>query len=124
MNGLLFKLVKLTRAVRIFFGGFTEMEQRWRLFQLERRLTPREISKRLIPLCYQYNALSTTYRKQIWTARKLTDVNHQIHLRFYGDGWVTGHYELQPEMWLVAHLKGRELRALTETEKQELDVLL
>jgi len=114
--GLLFKLVKLTRAIRIALGGYTEMEEEHKLFKLERCLTPREIYRRLIPWCYQYNFASTTYRGQVWTVRKLTDVTHQIHLRFYEDGWVTGHYELQPEMWPWLHLRGRDLRALTEQE--------
>ncbi len=114
--GLLFKLVKATRAIRIFFGGYKGMEAKHRLFQLSKLLTPREISRILIGDCYQYNALSTTYRHQIWTIRKLTDVDHQIHLRFYSDRWVSGHYELQPEMWPVPHLEGRDLRPLNEGE--------
>lgn len=93
--GLLFRLVTLTRAVRIAFGGYKEMEEEHKLFQMPQPLTPREISRILIDDCYKYSALSTTYKKQIWTVRKLTDIDHQIHLRFYSDGWVTGHYELQ-----------------------------
>ena len=112
-NGLLFKLVKWTRAVRIFFGGYTAMEEKHKLFQLPQVLTPREIYKELIADCYQYNALSSTYKKQIFTVRKLTDLNHQIHLRFYNDRWVSGHFELQPEQWPVEHLQGKDLRSLT-----------
>lgn len=114
--GLLFKLVKATRAIRIFFGGFTEMEERHKLFRRLKPLTPREIMHRLIGDGYQYNALSTTYKKQIWTVRKLTDLDHQIHLRFYSNGWVSGHYELQPEMWPAEHLQGKDLRPLNEGE--------
>lgn len=114
--GLLFKLVKWTRAIRIFFGGCTEMEERHKLFKLPVPLTPRQVYQRLIPACYQYNAISTTYRGQIWTVRQLSDLDHQVHLRFYEDGWVTGHYELQPEMWPMEHLRGADLRHLTDDE--------
>lgn len=92
------------------------MESKHRLFQLPKPLTPREIMHRLIDDGYQYNALSTTYRHQIWTIRKLTDVDHQIHLRFYSDRWVSGHSELQPEMWPMEHLQGKDLRPLNEGE--------
>ncbi|MBA7477350.1 hypothetical protein ES705_47647 [subsurface metagenome] len=115
-KGLLFRLVKWSRAVRIFFGGYTKMEEKHKLFQLPKLLTPREIYKRLIDDCYQYNTLSSTYKKQIFTVRKLTDIDHQIHLRFYSDRWVSGHYELAPDQWPVEHLQGRDLRALNESE--------
>lgn len=114
--GLLFRLAKLTRAIRIFFGGYKAMEEKHKLFRLSRAPTPREIYQRLIPDGYQYNAMSTTYKNQIWTVRKLTDIDHQIHLRFYSDGWVSGHSELQPEQWLLEHLRGKELRSLNDNE--------
>ncbi|GAI81567.1 unnamed protein product [marine sediment metagenome] len=115
-KGLLFKLVKWSRAVRILFGGYTKMEEKHKLFQLPKPLHPRQIYSRLIDDCYQYNALSSTYKKQIFTCRRLIDIDHQIHLRFYSDRWVSGHYELQPEQWPVEHLQGKDLRALSEGE--------
>lgn len=113
---LLFKLIKWTRAIRIFFGGYKAMEEKHKLFQLPKPLTPREIYQKLIRDCYQHNVMSTTYKKQIFTVRKLVDLDHQIHLRFYSDGWISGHYELQPEQWPGEHLKGKDLRALNEDE--------
>ena len=113
---LLFRLVKWTRAIRITLGGYKAMEEKHKFFRLPKPLTPREIHDRLIDDCYQYNPLSTTYKKQIWTVRKLTDIDHQIHLRFYSDGWVTGHYELQPEQWPIQHLRGKDLRPLNDGE--------
>lgn len=121
---MLYKLVKWTRAIRILFGGYKGMEEKHKLFQLPKPLTPRQITKRLIEHCYQYNALSTTYKKQIWTVRKLTDADHQIHLRFYSDGWVSGHFELQPELWPRQHLRGRDLTSLTNEEAYRLGELL
>jgi len=123
-TGLLFRLVKLTRAIRIFFGGYKDMEEKHKLFQLIHTLTPREIYQRLIPDGYQYNTMSTTYKKQIFTVRKLTDIDHQIHLRFYSDGWVSGHYELQPEQWPKAHLDGKDLRPLNKDEVYKIMELL
>ena len=115
-KGLLFRLVKWSRAIRIFFGRYTAMEEKHKLFQLPKLLTPREIYKELIDDGYQYNTLSSTYKRQIFTVRRLTDLNHQIHLRFYSNRWVSGHYELQPDQWPVEHLQGRDLRPLNESE--------
>ena len=100
------------------------MEEKHKLFQLPKPLTPREIYRRLIDDCYQYNTMSTTYKKQIFTVRKLTDLDHQIHLRFYSDGWVSGHSELQPDQWPIAHLRGRDLRPLSQLEIIRLKVQL
>ena len=115
---LLFRLVKLTRAIRILLGGYTRMKEKHKLFELPYPFTPREIYKRLINDCYQYTTLSSTYKKQIFTVRKLTDIDHQIHLRFYSDTWVSGHYELQPEQWPIEHLQGKDLRPLTTQERE------
>ena len=68
---------------------------------------------------YYYNDFSTTYKGQIYTVRKLLDLDHQIHLRIYKDGMVTGHYELRPEH-ATEHLKGVELRQLNPIEIEEL----
>lgn len=123
-EGLLYKLVKWTRAVRIFFGRYTAMEEKHKLFRLPILLTPEEIYKKLIPHCYQYNTMSTTYKEQIFTVRKLTDSLHQIHLRFYSNGWVSGHYEFQPDMFPVEHLKGVDLRSLAPEEREEIRSIL
>ncbi len=115
-KGLIFKLVKWTRAIRILFGGYSKMEEEHKLFQLPRLLTPREIYRELIDDGYQYNTLSSTRKKQVFTLRKMTDIDHQIHLRFYNDRWVSGHYELAPEQWPIEHLQGWDLRALNDGE--------
>jgi len=119
-GSLLFKLIKWSRALRIALGGYKGMEKKHKLFQLPAPLTPREIYHKLLMDCYQYNALSTTYKKQIFTVRKLTDLDHQLHLRFYSDGWVSGHSELQPEQFPMEHLQGKDLRALTDGEREKL----
>jgi len=67
---------------------------------------------------YYYNDFSTTYKGQVYTVRKLLDLDHQIHLRIYKDGTVTGHYELRPEH-ATEHLKGIELRKLEPAEIEE-----
>ena len=113
---LLFKLIKFTRAIRIFFGGYKAMEEKHKLLKPLIPFTPREIYELLIPHCYQYNTMSHTYKKQIFTVRKLVDVDYQIHLRFYSDGWISGHYELQPDQYPLDHLMGVDLRPLTAEE--------
>lgn len=96
------------------------MEEKHKLFQLAEPLTPPRLALKLLPYSYYYNPYSTTYRKQIYTVRKLVDLDHQIHLRFYSDGWVSGHYELRPDSHPLEHLDGVELRPLKLSEIDEL----
>ena len=116
-----YQLIKMTRRIRILLGGYKEMEEKHKLFQIPDILAhPVIIAKMLEGHSYYYNCFSTTYKKQVYTVRKLVDMNHQIHLRFYSDGWISGHYELRPEAHSLEHLEGVELRSLTEPEKQEI----
>ena len=123
-KSLLFKVVKWSRAVRILLGGYTAMEEKQYMYDLPRLLSVTEIRKALIPLCYQYNAFSTTYKKQIWTCRRLDpDGLHQYHLRFYAVNdsiRVSGHWELDPLIEPILHLKGVGLRKLSENEINEI----
>ncbi len=126
-KGLLFRLVRWSRAVRIFFGGYTKMEEKHYMYDLPQLLHVDDIRKALIPLCFQYNAFSSTYKKQIWTCRRLDpDGVHQYHLRFYlldgikGIMKVSGHWEIDPLISPSQHLAGQDLRALTEEEKDEI----
>ena len=113
---LLFKLIKLTRQIRIWFGGYKEMERKHYLFTLPEPLPPFEIYHRLIPHGYQYNFLSTTFKKQSFTVRRLPELGYQIHLRFYKDGKVSGHFEFDPYLFPSEHLAGLHLRPLTKKE--------
>lgn len=115
-----YKVIKATRRLRILFGGFTEMEEKHKLFQFQRPLTPEQIAGRLMAGGYYYNHISTTFRRQIYTVRKILDLRYQRHLRFYSNLWVTGHVELIPEFYPLEHLDGEELRALTKEEIEEL----
>ena len=121
---LLFKLIRLTRKIRTWFSGNKPWEEMFKLFRLDDHLSPEQLYERLIPHCYQYNYMGACYRHQIFQVRKLTDSRHQIHLRFYKDGWVTGHYELQPEADLLGHLWAEDLRELTEAEINEIRRIL
>ena len=121
---MLLKLVKLIRRIRILFGDYKGMEEKHKLFRLTEPMLKQVLYKRLIPHCYQYNYASTTYLKQIFTVRKLINSAHQIHLRFYSDNWVSGHYELQPEEDVFGHLKGVDLRELTKEETNQIKKIL
>lgn len=124
MNGLLFRIVKASRRLRILLGGYKAMEAKHYMYDLPRVLTIIGIRKALIPLCFQYNAFSTTYKKQIWTCRRLDrDGMHQYHLRFYSANGiikVSGHWEIDPLIAPMLHLKGGDLRHLTTAEKAEI----
>lgn len=117
---LLFKLIKLIRVIKTWFTGNKPWEEMFKLFKLDGHLSPEQLCERLIPYCYQYNYMGACYHHQIFQARRLVDSKYQIHLRFYKSGWITGHYELQPEVDLLGHLWGEDLRELTFEEKREI----
>ena len=119
---LLFRLVRWARVILAWFFG-NKYEEEFRLFRLE-KVNEEDIYDRLIPYCYQYNYMGAVYREQVFQVRQLTDLLHQIHLRFYKDGWVTGHYELQPEMYPMTHLRGEGLRELTLGERAVIELIL
>lgn len=118
---MLYKLVRFSRQIRCWLGGGKRREAPHRMFKLDKALPAEELRKRLIPLCYQYNQFSHTYRGQYWTCRRLDkDGIHQYHLRFYTNGEVTGHWELDPLLFPADHLKGIDLRSLKEREINEI----
>ncbi len=120
-----YKLIKATRRIRILLGGFKEMEEEYKLFQLEQKFVdPKFISYTLLDHSYFYNTLSTTFNRQIYTARKLKDSDYQIHLRFYSNGWVSGHSELRPDSHPLEHLDGIHLHPLYHSEREELKSIL
>jgi len=102
------------------------MERKHYLFTLPKRLTPEEIWEKLWPSGWGYNALSQTYKGQIYTVRKLVPPRHQYHLRFYQNGDVSGHYEVDNLQFPLEHLDGVDLRPLNSEEiaglKAELEV--
>lgn len=121
---LKYKLIRWTRQLRVWLAGNKEFEEKHRLFVLRHPLTPEQIADRLRPLRYYYNELSTTYKGQIYTVRKIVDYDHQIHLRFRKDGLVSGHYELRPEIHALEHLFGEELGFVTRLERREIQAAL
>ena len=121
-----YKLVRWTRQIRIFFGGGKEIEQKHYLFTLPKPLTPEEIWQKLWLFGWGYNALSQTYKGQIYTMRRVVPPRHQYHLRFYKNGDVSGHFEVDNLQFPLEHLDGVDLRPLNNEEiaalKKELGV--
>ena len=115
-----YKIIKATRRLRILFGGYKSMERKHYLFTLSKVLTPQEISERLWKDGWGYNTLSTTHKGQIFTVRKVVPPRYQYHLRFYKDGAVSGHFEVDPIQFPLEHLDGVDLRGLNEEETSEI----
>jgi len=114
------KLAKWIMQISIFFGGGKEMEEKHYLFTLQKPLTPEEIWQKLWDSGWGYNVLSTTYRKQIYTMRKLVPPRHQYHIRFYKNGNVSGHFEVDNIQFPLEHLDGEDLRPFNAEEKAAL----
>jgi len=127
---MILRLVQFTNKIRALFSGYRGYEDKFYLFSVSRIVAPCEIRCLLIPLGYQYNFASITYRGQVWTCRKLdNNCHHQYHLRFYHDldsrcTIVTGHWELDCMMFPAEHLKGIDLRCLNEIELLEISNVL
>lgn len=115
-----FRLIRWTRQLRIWLGGWKEMERRHYLFTHSQPLTPEQICERLWRHGWGYNTMSHTYRGQRFTVRRPDPPRHQWHLRFYSDGRVSGHYEVDPFIFPLEHLDGVDLRALNNSEIYEL----
>ena len=117
---LRYTLVRWTRQIQIFFGGGKEMEKKHYLFTLPKPLTAEEVWSRLWVSGWGYNVLSTTYRGQIYTMRKVVPPRHQYHLRFYKNGDVSGHFEVDNLQFPLEHLDGVDLRPLSSEEEEAL----
>jgi hypothetical protein len=122
---MLYKIIRWTRQLRIWLGGNKDREERFKLFQISPRIGSLDFRRKLIPLGYQENLFSHTYKHQIFTVRKLDpDGKHQYHLRYYSDGWVTGHWEYDYFIYQKEHLASKDLRELTKKEIAQLKVAL
>lgn len=113
---LRFKLIRWTRQLRAWLGLNKGMEPQHYFYTLPKALTPREISALLWFHGWGYNTLSHTYKGQIFTCRKLDPPRHQWHLRFYSNGDISGHYEVDPFVFPLEHIDGVDLRSLNEGE--------
>ena len=115
---MIYKLLRWTRQLRIFFGGSKAREERFKLFEILPRIGDIDFRRNLIPLGYQENLFSYAFKGQIATLRKLADDGrHQYHLRLYSDGVCTGHYEMDYFIYQKEHLAGKDLRKLTRVER-------
>ncbi|KKN87086.1 hypothetical protein LCGC14_0263560 [marine sediment metagenome] len=119
-----YKIIRWTRQLRIWLGGRKQMEEKHYMFTLPRPLTPEEIWGRLWKHGWGYNTISHAFGGQIFTARKLVPPRHQFHLRFYKNGDVSGHFEVDPVQFLLEHTDGVDLRALTPEERGEIRSIL
>ncbi|MDD3039026.1 hypothetical protein [Bacteroides sp.] len=87
----------------------------YRMFQLHLEDMPYQKMERIFNNNgFYYNDLSIRFKNQLYTCR-LVEGDHQMHLRVYNDGWVTGHYELA-SFHGSDHLRGVDYRPLLEEE--------
>ncbi len=122
---MLFKLLRWSRQLRIWLSGNKDREERFKLFQVLPRIGSLDFRRKLITLGYQENLFSHTFKGQIFTVRKLDeDGKHQYHLRFYSDGFCTGHHEYDYFLYQKQHMNGKDLRKLTRKEKLYIGVAL
>ena len=98
------------------YFGKQEPEE-FRLFILFPKLDILEFRKRLIPLGYQENLFGITYKGMIYQCRSLDpDGIHIFHVRYFEDGKVTGHWEVDYYVDVISHNQSKDLRPLTKNE--------
>jgi len=118
-----YNLVRWTRQLRIWLGGGCE-NQKYLIHHLPLKLLPETIGSLLWPLNYGINILSHTYHHQTFTVRKPIPPGHQIHLRFYENGDVTGHFEVDPNIFPLEHIDRVDLRTLKPEEIEKIVSIL
>lgn len=96
-----------------------EEPTRYRLFRIRPDTQMDQIEERLHRNGYYYNDLSTSFLGQRGTWRKLVGSDHQIHIRVYKSGIVTGHFEVATHHG-TDHLNGVGYRLLTPGEIDDL----
>ena len=116
----------------VLLGGNHKREPKFYLFTVPFPTTQASLTyicDKLWAEGWGFNLLSTTFRGEIYTLRKLAgDNQHQYHLRLYHkktDGIdFEGHYETDPMFFPAEHKDGVDLRLLTSDEKRDLRRLL
>ena len=117
---MIYTLLRWSRQIRIWFGGNKDREERFKIFEIHPRIGNLDFRRKLIPLGYQENLFSHTFKGQIATVRKLDkDGRHQYHLRYYQDGICSGHFETDYFVYQREHLAGKDLRKLKPREIRE-----
>ena len=87
------------------------------LFTLVPRLDALEFRERLIPLCYQQNPFGIAYKGMVYQCQRLDpDGIHMFHVRYFENGQVTGHYEIDYFVDTASHNKSIDLRKFTNNE--------
>ena len=113
-------LTNIYRQIHNWIGRREEPEK-YHLFHFNMNWSMRAIEKHMHFSGYFYNDLSTSMIGQVGTWRRLIGLDHQIHIRLYKSGLVTGHFELATHHG-TDHLMGVDYRPLTKEEIAELKI--
>ena len=117
---LRFKLFRFLKQLLIWIGGNKPSETKFYLFTLDPILSAEQLWDILWNEGWGFNALSHTFRHQLYTMRKPVPPRHQYHLRFFDDGRIEGHFEVDPFIFLAEHSDGVDLRAFNPVETNAL----
>lgn len=117
------KILRVWWKTQARFGKLEPAE--FELFTISPPLPVLSFRKLLIPLCYQENVFGIAYRGMIYQCRKLDeDGIHMWHIRYYGNGRVTGHYEMDYYTHTAEHNRSVDLRKLRFLETMKLSRIL
>ena len=114
-------IFRIQRYLYFLLKGIGKRETEHYLFTLDEPLSDFELYQRLADTGWTPNIFGYIYAGQIYQCRRLLHQGkHQLHVRCYDDGRITGHFEISPEFDEQAHLKGIDLRTMNERESDRL----
>lgn len=112
---------RIHRWLYFLLKGIGKKETEHFLFQLVEPLSDFELYTRLADTGWTPNYAGYIYKGQIYQCRRLLHGGkHQLHVRCYDDGKITGHFEIAVEFDEKQHLAGVDLRTMNEREAQRL----
>ena len=112
---------RISRWLYFLLKGLGKKETEHFLFYLDVKLSAFEFYQRLADTGWTPNYVGYIYSGQIYQCRRLLHRGkHQLHVRCYDDGKITGHFEISPEFDEKQHLKGIDLRTMNEREAKRL----
>jgi len=114
-------IFRIQRFIYFLLKGVGKRETEHYLFTLEGPLNELELYQRLADTGWTPNYFGYIYSGQIYQCRRLLHRGkHQLHVRCYDDGRITGHFEISPEFNEKQHLAGVDLRTMNSREAQRL----
>lgn len=116
-----YKALQLIRRLKIMLGLHTE-RSKYHIKNLSFPIDATDFYETMITLGYQYNPVCMQEKGQLFSVRKLYD-RRQIHIRLFEDE-ITGHDEYNYEFAAYKHIRGVNVKPVSNEEHNRIDALV